>query len=98
MSKHIFASAYWGSAPSPHKPQRLVAHRPDFFFHFRNIHHDYRVPRAAIEEAPVWAFPEALLTADALKGVYLDAAVGWMIVIRDPKHAIFHRAILDAGG
>lgn len=76
----------------------LVAHGPDFFFHFRNIHHDYRVPRASVEEGALWTLAEALLASDALQGVYLDAAERGMIVIRDPKHAIFHRAILDAGG
>jgi len=76
----------------------LVAHGPDFFFHYRNIHHDDRVPRASVEEGALWTLTEALLTSDALQGVYLDAAERWMIVIRYPKHAIFHRAILDAGG
>lgn len=98
MSKHIFASAYWGEAPSPHKHRRLVAHGADFFFYFRNIHHDYCVPRASVEEGALWTLAEALLASDALQGVYLDAAEGWMIVIRYPKHAIFDRAILDAGG
>src|SRR6266436_8994518 len=87
-----------GEAPSPHKHRRLVAHGPDFFFHYRNVHHDYRVPGASVEEGALWTFTEALLASDALQGVYLDAAEGWMIVIRYPKHAIFHRAILDAGG
>ena len=82
---------------SPHKPRRLVAHGPDFFFHFRDIHHDYRVPGASVEEGALWTLTEALLTSDALQGVNLDAAERWMIVIRYPKHAIFDRAILDAG-
>src|ERR1700716_3557479 len=87
-----------GEAPSPHKHRRLVAHGPDFFFHYRDIHHDYRVPRASVEEGALWTFAEALLASDALQGVYLDAAERWMIFIRYPKHAIFHRTILDAGG
>src|SRR5258708_12617713 len=87
-----------GEAPSPHKHRRLVAHGSDFFFHFRNIHHDYRVPRAAVEEGALWTLTEALLTSDALQGVYLDAAERWLIVIRYPKHAIFHRAIFNAAG
>lgn len=87
-----------GEAPSPHNQPLLVTHRADFFFHFRNVYHDYRVPGASIEESAFWTFTQALLTADAQDGVYLDAAEGWMIVVRDPEHAIFDRTILHAGG
>ena len=90
--------AWTGEAPSPHKPRRLVAHGADFFFHFRNIHHDYCVPWASVEECALWTLTKALLASDALQRVYFDAAERWMIVIRYPKHAIFDRAILDAGG
>src|ERR1700757_1317911 len=86
-----------GSAPSLHKPRGLVGHRADFFFHHRGVDHDDSVPRAAVEESSLRTFTEALLTSDAEKRVYFDAAVRRMIVIRYPKHAIFHRAVLDAG-
>jgi len=89
--------AWTGRSPVPTQTRPLVGHRPDFFFHFRNVHHDNRVPRASVEEGSLWTLTEALLTSDAEERVYLDAAVRWMIVIRDPKHAIFHRAILYAG-
>src|SRR5713226_6286886 len=74
-----------------------VGHRADFFFDFRDIHHDDGVPRAAIEEASVGAFAEALLAADALDRVDLDAPERWIVLIRHPEHAIFHGTVFHAG-
>src|SRR6266481_166211 len=88
-------ASYRSAEPLRHPKSRarsriaLVAHGADFFFHFRNIHHDYRVPRASVEEGALWTLTEALLASDALQGVYLDAAERWMVVIWYPKHAIF---------
>ncbi len=76
----------------------LDRHRSHFFFHFNGIDHHDGVPRTTIEEAAVRPFAEALLAPDAKDGVNLDAAKRWMILVRHPKHAIFHRAILDARG
>jgi hypothetical protein len=73
-----------------------VGHRADFFFDFRDIHHDDGIPGAAIEEAAIRTFAEALLAADTLKGVNLDSAKRRMVFVRHPEHAIFHGAILDA--
>src|SRR6266852_2034458 len=75
-----------------------VRHRADFFFDFRDIHHDDGVPRTAIQEAAVGAFAEALLAADALEGVNLDAPERRIVLVRNPKHAVFHRTIFNAGG
>src|SRR5713101_1887859 len=74
----------------------LVRHRADFFFHFGDIDHDDGVPRAAIQEAADGALTEALLTADALDGVNLDAPERRIVLVRHPEHAIFHRAVLHA--
>src|SRR5258708_20895221 len=73
-----------------------IRHRADFFFHFGDIDHDDGVPRAAIEEAAVGAFAEALLAADALDGVNLDAPERRIVLVRHPEHAIFHRTVLHA--
>src|ERR1700757_3143422 len=75
----------------------LVRHRADFLFHFRSVHHDNGVPGASVEETPLRPFAETLFASDAQERVYLDAAEWWMIVVRYPEHAIFHRAILHAG-
>src|SRR5229473_829021 len=74
-----------------------VRHRADFFFHFGDIHHDDGVPRAAIEKAAVGTFAEALLAADALDGVNLDAPERRIVLVRNPEHAILHRTVLHAG-
>src|SRR5258708_19426651 len=74
-----------------------VRHRADFFFHFGDIHHHDGVPRAAIEEAAVGAFAEALLAADALDRVNLDAPERRIVLIRHPEHAIFHGTVFHAG-
>jgi hypothetical protein len=74
-----------------------VRHRADFFFDFGDIHHDDGVPWAAVQEAPIWAFTEALFAADALDGVYLDAPERRIVFIRHPEHAILDRAVLHTG-
>src|SRR5712671_597869 len=73
-----------------------VRHRTDFFFDLGNIHHDDGVPRAAIQEAAVRTFTEALLAPDALEGVNLDAPERRVVFVRHPEHAVFHRTVLDA--
>ena len=77
---------------------RSIRHGADFFFDFGDVHHDDRVPRAAIEEAAVGALAEAFLAADALKRIDLDAAERRIVLVGDPEHTIFDRAVLDAGG
>src|SRR5215471_1512376 len=75
----------------------LNRHYADFFLHFRGVDHSNGIPGAAIEEAAVWAFADALLASDAKDGVDLNAAKGWMVLIGHPEHAVFDRAVLDAG-
>src|SRR4029077_10106204 len=57
-----------------------------------------RVPGAAVEEAAVGAFAQALLAADTKDGVDGDATERRMIFVGYPEHAIFHRAVFDACG
>lgn len=76
--------------------QDLVRHRPDFFFDFRDIHHDDGIPRAAVQEAAVRTFTEALLAADAQNRINLDAPERRVVLVRHPEHAILDRAILHA--
>jgi len=82
------------------KSQKLLSnrHRADFFFYFYGIDHRDRIPGAAIEEAAIGAFAQAFLAADAEDGVDGNAAEGRMILVGDPEHAVFHRAIFHAGG
>jgi hypothetical protein len=75
-----------------------VRHRPDFFFDFRGIHHDDGVPRAAIEEAPVRAFAQALFAADAENWINLYPAKRRTILVRHPEHAVFDGAVFHTGG
>jgi hypothetical protein len=60
-------------------------------------HHFDRVPGTAIEECAVWSFADALLAANAKVWINFNASERRMILIGDPKHARFDRAILDAG-
>jgi hypothetical protein len=78
--------------------RRLVRHGADFFFDFDGVHHDDGVPRAAIEEAAVGALAKALFAADAEDGINLDAAEGRIVLVGNPEHAVFDRAVFDAGG
>src|SRR6266566_377985 len=75
-----------------------VGHGAAFFFPRGRIHHDDGVPGAAIEEATVRALAKALLAPDAEKRVDLNASEGRVILVRNPKHAIFDGAVFDAGG
>src|SRR4029077_18713314 len=54
------------------------------------------VPRASIQETSVRPLAHAFLAPDAEDRVHLDAAKRQMILIRHPKHAVFHRAIFHA--
>src|SRR5882724_3194328 len=76
----------------------LIRHGPNYFFHLANIHHDDGVPRASIQETSVRPLAHAFLPPDAEDWVHLDAAKRQMILIRHPKHAIFHRAIFHTCG
>src|SRR5262249_32809664 len=71
-------------------------HRPNDFFHFCRIHHDDGVPRTAIQEAAVRSFADTLLATDTQNRIHLDTAEGRMVFIRNPEHAVFHRAVFDA--
>src|SRR5260370_26760856 len=73
-----------------------VRHVADFSFHFRSVHHDDGIPRAAIEEAAVGTLAEALLAPDALEGVNLDAAERRIVLVRQPEDAVFHWTVLEA--
>jgi len=72
-------------------------HRPNGFFHFRRIHHNDGVPRTAIQKAAVRSFADTLLTTDTQNWIHLDAAERRMVFVRNPEHAIFHRAVFNAG-
>src|SRR5580704_8418 len=76
----------------------LVAHRADGFFYFGGVEHYDGVPGTAIEEAAFGAFAHTLFAADAEDRVDFDAAEGRMILVGDPEHAVFDRAVFDAGG
>lgn len=56
-----------------------------------------RIPRTAVEERAVGALAGAFLTADTQVRVDFDSSKGWMILVRDPEHAGFDRAVFDAG-
>src|SRR6266436_8302606 len=70
-----------------------IRHRSYNFFHFRDVHHHDGVPRAAIQEASVRSLADALLASDAQNRIHLDAPKRIIILVRHPKHAVFHRAI-----
>ena len=75
-----------------------VGHGADIFFHCGRIHHDDGVPGAAIEEATVRALAKALLAAYAENRIDLNASEWRMVLVGNPKHAIFDRAVFNAGG
>ena len=62
----------------------------DHGFHFFDGNHLDGIPRAAVEESAVGAFADALLAADAKRGVDLDVAERRMVLVRDPIHAVGH--------
>src|SRR5215471_13441399 len=70
----------------------------DARFHFSDVDHLDRVPRAAIEKRAVRTFAGALLAADAEERIDLDVPEGRMVLVRHPVHAIGHRAIRHARG
>src|SRR5436305_6425938 len=75
-----------------------VRHLADDGFNFRRVHHLDGVPWAAIKEAAVRAFANALFAADAKDGIDLNSSERRIGFVRNPEHAVFHRAILNAGG
>jgi hypothetical protein len=71
-----------------------VRHRSDFFFHFHRINHHDGIPRTPIQEAPIRTLAEALLAANAQDRINLDAPKRRIVLVRHPKHAIFHGTVL----
>ena len=78
--------------------ENLDRHRANFFFHFRGVHHRDRVPWTSVEEAAIGTLAEAFLAANAEDRIDSDAPEWRMIVVGNPEHAVFHRAIFNAGG
>jgi hypothetical protein len=76
--------------------QKSNRHHADFLFYFDSIDHHDRIPGAAVEEATVRPFAEALLAADAKYGIDLNSAERRVVFVRNPEHAIFYRTILHA--
>src|SRR2546429_7858248 len=60
--------------------------------------HDDGVPGGAIEEATVRALAKALLAAYAENRIDLNASEWRVVPVGNPKHAIFDRAVFNAGG
>src|SRR5512138_1365856 len=79
----------------PPAASRSERHDPDFLFHFGGIHHGNGVPGAAVEEAAVGPFADALLTPDAKQRIHLDAAERRVVFVGDPEHAVGYRTVLD---
>ena len=77
---------------------KLVRHGTNGLFYFHGVEHDDGVPGAAVEEAAFGTFADAFFAADAEERVDFDAAEGWVVVVGNPEHAVFDRAVLDAGG
>ena len=75
----------------------LDRHGPDFFFYFYGVDHHNGIPRAAVEETAVRSFADTLFASDAEDGIDLDAAEWRMVFVGHPEHAVFHRAVFDAG-
>jgi len=65
-------------------------------FHFGGFYHRDCIPGAAVEEAAVGTFAEALFAADAENGIDRDAAEWSAVFVRDPEHAVFHRTVFHA--
>src|SRR5216684_1889332 len=55
-----------------------------------------RVPRATIEECSVRTLSRTLLTSDTEIRIDFDTAERWVVLVRDPEHAGFYRAVFDA--
>src|ERR1700674_1812687 len=79
------------------KSKTSKRHRPNYLFNLSDIHHDDSVPGTAIQKTPVRTLAHTLLAPDAENGVHVDAAERRIILIRHPEHAVFHRAVLQAG-
>ena len=59
-------------------------------------HHLNRIPGTPIKKRAVRSFANAFLAADAEIWINFDAAEWRMILVRNPEHTRFNRAILDA--
>src|SRR4029079_13785788 len=59
--------------------------------------HFNRVPGTAIEERTIRPFADTFLAANTEIGIDFDAPKRRMILVRNPKHTGFDRAIIDAG-
>jgi hypothetical protein len=90
------ALAVTGDMPNGTSLADSVWHYADFFLHFRRVYHRDRIPGTAVQERAIRTLAGAFLAADTQNRVHLYAAKWWMVLIRDPKHAVFYRAILDA--
>src|SRR5438874_3785650 len=80
-------------APCGDLYRHLIA---DLRFYFLDRHHLDRVPRTAIEERAIRALADAFLAADAELRIHFDPAVGRMIFVGNPKHAVSHRTVRHA--
>ena len=59
-------------------------------------HHLYCIPGAAIQKRAILAFADTFLTANAEIRINFNASERRMVLVGNPKHACFDRAILDA--
>jgi len=75
----------------------LERHYSDFLLHFDRIHHHNRIPGTTIEEGSLRTLAGAFVAANAENRVHLDPTKGRMVLIWNPKHAVFHRAVFHAG-
>ena len=82
--------------PTDHWPLLLNRHRSDFFFHLNRVDHNDGVPGAAVEEAAVRTFAEALLAPDAKNGIDRDAPERRAVFVRHPEHAVLDGTIFHA--
>ena len=61
-------------------------------------HHFNSVPGTSIEKSAVGAFANTLLTTDAEVWIYFNSSKRRVVLVRQPEHTRFDRAILDARG
>ena len=73
-------------------------HCANFFLNLTRIDHDDRIPGATVEEASIWSLAGAFLAADAKDRIHLDSPEGRVVFVWNPEHAVFDRAVFDAGG
>ena len=58
--------------------------------------HFNRIPWTTVEEGSVGSLTRTLLTSDTEIRIDFDTAERWVILVRDPEHAGFDRAVFDA--